>query len=127
MIETYIKNLAIPTSSAIPEIGNRLFIGQLQTTSPYPQVAMYPISRFSEMPEADVRSERFQFSIYAEHLSSASDIAEAIKNKLKGYYGEPSTSYAVMKILFDNMGYMYDDLVTKYVKFLDVIVWYRSI
>jgi hypothetical protein len=127
MIETYIKNLVVPTATEIPAIGTRLFIGQLQTTSPYPQVAMYPILRFSEMPDADVRSERFQFSVYADYLSSATDIAEAIKNKVKGYYGNPSTDFSIMKILFDNMGYMYDDLVTKYVKFLDVIVWYRSI
>ena len=127
MIETYIKSLIVPTATEIPAIGSRLYIGQLQTTSPYPQVAMYPISRYNELTACDVRTERFQFSIYADYFSSASDIAESIKNKLKGYYGEPSTSFAIMNILFDNMGYMYDDLVFKHVKFLDMIIWYRSI
>jgi hypothetical protein len=128
MIETYIRNLVIPTSSAIPTIASRFYIGSFPTSSvTYPASVMYPISRFNEMPDCDVRTERFQFSVYADYLSSASDIAESIKSQLKGYYGTPSTVYSIMKILFDNMSYMYDDQVLKYVKFLDMIIWYRGI
>lgn len=124
MIETDIKNLVIPTSSAIPAIGSRLYIGSLQTTSAYPQVAMYSISRVNETHEASVLTERIQFSIYADYLSSATDIAESIKDTVKRYYGDTSTSYRIVNAIFDNMSYMYDDMVLKYVRILDMIVRY---
>jgi hypothetical protein len=124
VIATDLRNLIIPTSSAIPEIASRLYIGSLQATSVYPQAAMFPISRTEEIHEANVFTERIQFSVYADYLSSAVDIADAIKDKVKRYYGSPSTNYRIVNAFFDNTTWLYDDQVFKHVSILDMIIRY---
>ena len=130
MIETELKHLIIPTSSHIPAIGNRLYIAGFPTSSvTYPMAVMYSISRIAEEHGDNLFTDRLQFSIYADYLSSASDIAEAIKTKLKRFVGSPSTlstTYVVINSIFDNMSYMYDDRVLKHVKIMDMIIRYRS-
>lgn len=126
MIETDIKNLIVPTSSAIPAIGSRLYIGSLPDLVTWPAVVMYSISRINEVHEANIFSERIQFSIHADYLSSATDIADDIKDKLKRYYGAPSTSYRIINSFFENMSYLYDDLNLKYVRILDMFVRYMK-
>src|SRR4030042_1472351 len=110
MIETQLRSLIIPSSSSIPAISTRLYIGGLPDTVTYPCAVMYSISRFYEVPEADVRSERIQFSCYAATLSSATDIADAIKDKIVRYRGQNSTSdtYVIIDSKFDNMNFIYE-------------------
>jgi hypothetical protein len=129
MIETQLKNLIVPTSSSVPEISTRLYIGSMPDTVTYPCAVMYSISRFHEVPEADVRSERIQLSCYAANLSSATDIADAIKDKVVRYYGQSSTTdpYVILDCRFDNMNYIYESEIQKYVRVLDVIVKYRKV
>ena len=128
MIETQIKNLVIPTSSHIPEIGSRLYIGGLTDEVTYPAVAMFGI-RPQEMHDAPIMVERIQFSCYADHLSSATTVAESIKGKLKRYYGQESSTedYKIINAAFDNMSFLYDDLVLKYVRILDMLVRYMEV
>jgi hypothetical protein len=128
MIETDIVNLVIPTSSHIPEIGNRLYIADNPTSSvTYPMAIMFPISRVEDMFESRVKTERFQFSCFADTLSSATIVAEAIKDKIKGYFGSTvSTSYMFINCWFDNMTYIYDDSVYKHVRILDMMIRYRE-
>lgn len=125
MIETEVRKLVVPTSSAIPAIGNRLYIGGAPTTATYPYAVMFSISR-TEMHEAEIPTERIQFSCYADTLSSATDIAEAIRDKVKRFYGSPSGStYTLLNCVYDNMIYLYDDVNYKHVKILDVFIRYR--
>ena len=126
MIEYEIKNLVIPTSSHIPAIGSRLYIGTIPDQVTYPCAVMFSISR-NEMQEAEVMTERVQFSCYADNLSSATDIADAIRDKVKRFYGNPSTfsTYTIMHSIYDNMVWLYDSSVLKHVKILDMIFIYR--
>lgn len=129
MIETQLRSLIIPSSSSIPDISTRLYIGELPDTVTYPCAVMYSISRYFEVPEADVRSERIQFSCYATYLSSATDIADAIKDKVIRYKGQESTAdtYIILDSRFDNMNFIYESEIQKYVRVLDVIVTYRRV
>jgi len=130
MIETELKQLVIPTSSHIPSIGNRLYIANFPTSSvTYPCAIMYSISRTGEDHGCNLFTDRIQFSVYADTLSSAQTIADAIKDKVKRFVGSPSalsTVYVIINSIFDNMSYMYDDRVLKHVKILDMIIRYRS-
>lgn len=126
MIESELHKLICPTSSSIPAIGNRLYIGTLPDTLVYPCVVMYAISR-TEMQEAKMPVERIQVSAYANYLSSATDIIDAVRDKCKRFYGPTYTgsTYSIVKCLFDNMTYLYDDVVDKHVKILDLLVFYN--
>lgn len=127
-MEWDVKNIVAATSTYIPEIGNRFYIGSFPDTLNYPAVVLYSISRIKEIPEADVMTERFQFSCYADSLSSATDIADAIKDKIKRYCGEtPSKSFIINNSWFDNMNYLYESEISKHVKILDMQIQYRGI
>ena len=130
MIETELKHLIIPTSTHIPSIASRLYIANFPTSSvTYPCAIMYSISRYDEDHNCNLFTDRIQFSVYADTLSSAQTIADAIKDKLKRFQGSPSalsTMYVIINSIFDNMSYMYDDRVLKHVKILDMIIRYRS-
>ena len=129
MIETQLRNLIVPTSTHIPEIASRLYIGSMPDVVTYPCAVIYSISRFGEIPEADVRAERIQFSCYANTLSSATTIAEAIKTKVNRYYGQESASesYHIIHSYFDNMNYLYESEIQKYVRILDMIITYMEV
>lgn len=126
MIETEVRNLVIPTSSYIPAIGSRLYIGTLPDTVTYPAVAMFSISR-SEMHESELATERIQFSCYADYLSSATDIADAIKNRVKRFYGTLSTSSTTtfLQCSFESINYQYEAEIQKHVKIMDMFITYR--
>ena len=129
MIETQIRNLVVPTSSHIEAIGSRLYIGGLPDSVTYPAVAMFVISRPEDMYESGVITDRIQFSCMANYLSSATEIAEAIKDKLKRYRGQESTteSYKIINSWFGSLSYLYDDLQLKYVRILDMFVRYIQV
>ena len=129
MIESMIKYLVVPTSSAIPAIASRLYIGSLPDEVTYPCAIMYSVSRTEDMFESNIKTERFQFSCYAETLSSATSIADSIKDKIKRYYGQPSTdySYRIVNAWFDQMNFLYDDGVLKYVRILDMMIRYTEV
>ena len=129
MIETQIRNLVVPTSSHIPEIGSRLYIGGLPDSVTWPAAVMYSISRVNEGYDTTIRTDRMQFSVYADYLSSADTIVEAIKTKVKRYHGQQSTleSYMVINTAFDNISYLYDSNVLKHVKILDVLIRYMEV
>lgn len=129
MIETQIRNLVIPTSSHIPEIGNRLYIGGFPDEITYPAAAIFSISRIDDMYESGIMTERIQFTCMADYLSSATTVAEAIKNKLKRYYGQESTteSYKILSSWFAGMSYLYDDSQLKYIRILDMFVKYLEV
>jgi hypothetical protein len=126
MIEEQIKNLIVPTSSHIPAIGSRMYVGGLPDSVTYPAVAMFSISRFDRMHDAPLNTERIQFSCYADYLSSATTIAESIISKLERYQGQESTleNYKIINAKFGNMNYLYDSGVSKYVRLLDMVVRY---
>ena len=126
MIETAIRSLLVPSSSAIPQIGNRLYIGYVPSSASAPFVAMFSISR-EEMNEAEVAMERFQFSCYSDTVSEATDIAEAIVSGVKRFYGPPvsGSTYTITRTYFQNMVYLYDDVIHKHVKILDMLIQYR--
>lgn len=128
MIETQLRNLIVPTSSHIPEIGSRLYIGGFPDVVTYPAAVMYSISRFGRVHGTDVNAERIQISCYADYLSSATTVAEAILSKVERYKGRESTTdtYSIINSVFDNMSFLYDDGVLKYVRILDVIVRYMT-
>lgn len=129
MIETQLRNLIVPSSSHIPEIGSRLYIGGFPDEVTYPAVAMFSISRFDQMHDAPIQTERIQFSCYANYLSSATIIADAIIAKVQRYTGQESTTedYKILNSIFDNMTYLYDDSVLKYARILDMIIRYMTI
>ena len=126
MIETELRNFLIPSSSAIPAIGTRLYIGNLPDTVTYPCVAMFPISQV-EIPYSEIFTDRIQFSCFADNLSSATDIALAIKTQLKKVYGTLSTSstYTITDSYPENITYMYDSSILKHIKILDMSITYR--
>ncbi len=126
MIETEIKNLVIPTSSYIPAIGPRLYIANLPDNVTFPCAVMFSISRL-EMHEAEVYVDRLQFSCFADHLSSASDIADSIKDRIKRFRGTPSTSstYTIISAAADQTSYIYDSSLLKHIKILDMLIQYR--
>ena len=124
MIETAIRNLVAPTSSSIPEIGSRLYIGNLPDEVTYPAVVMYSEQRFEDMFESDIKTERIKFFCYADYLSSATLIATSIRDILKRYYGAISTEYQVINTWFDSMSYVYDNDVLKYIRILDMNMRY---
>ena len=128
-IEWEVKNIVAPTSTSIPEIGDRFYIGKFPDKLEYPAVVMYSISRLDDMFDAGIMTERFQFSCYANYLSSATDIAENIKNKLKRYYGSPTSTeyYRILGSWFDNMIYLYESDISKHVRILDMIVRYMEV
>ena len=78
-IEWEVKNIVAATSSYIPEVGNRFYIGSLPDELEYPAVVMYSISRSEEIPEANIMTERLQFSRYADYLSSATEVMDSIR------------------------------------------------
>lgn len=125
MIETQLKYFIISSSSNIPEIGNRLYIGGFPDKLTYPAVVMYGISR-DQMHDVPVKTDRIQFSCYADTLSSATTIAEAIVSKLQRYTGRQSTdwNYIITNSIFSNMSYLYDSGVLKYVRIVDMTVRY---
>jgi hypothetical protein len=129
MIETAIKYLVCPSSTTIPAIATRLYVGTLPDIVTYPCAIMYSISRTEDMYESNIRTERFQFSCYAETLSSATSIADSIKDRIKRYYGQPSTAYAyrIISAWFDNLTFLYDDSVLKYVRILDMKIRYKEV
>ena len=126
MIETELRNFLVPSSSAIPAIGTRLYIGNLPDVVTYPCVAMHPISQV-EMPEAEIFKDRIQFSCFADNLSSATDIALAIKTQLKKVYGALTTSstYTILDSYPENLIYMFDGTILKHIKILDMSITYR--
>lgn len=128
MIETEIKNWVIPTSSYIPTIAKRLYVNQLPDSVTYPCAVLYSISR-NEMHECDFFTERFQFSCYAVHKSSATEIADSIKDRLKRFYGKLSTAsnYTVVNSVMDNLVYLYDSNSLKHVEILDMLITYRRV
>jgi hypothetical protein len=127
MIETDIRNIVIPTSSYIPMIASRLYIGNLPDVVTYPCAVMFSISRL-EMHEAEVNIDRIQFSCFADNLSSASDVCDAIRARLKRYYGTPSTAsnYIFNSCAVDQVSYIYDSSLLKHIKILDMLIQYRS-
>lgn len=126
MIETDIRNIIVPSSSSIPAIGSRLYIGNLPDNVTYPCAVMFSISRL-EIPEAEVNIDRIQFSCFADYLSSAADIADSIRDKIKRYYGTPSTTsnYIFSKCSVDQLTYLYDSSLLKHIKILDMLIQYR--
>jgi len=126
MIDTEIRSWVIPTSSYIPSLATRLYLNQLPDVMTYPCAVMFSVSR-NEYHEAEVYSERFQFTSYADYKSSALEISDAIKSRIKRFYGSFSTSstYTVIGVQVDNTGYLYDSSVLKHVEILDVLVNYR--
>lgn len=126
MIETEIRNLVIPTSSYITAIGSRLYIGSFPDQVTYPAAVMYSISH-EEMHDANIYSDRIQFSCYADYLSSAEEVALGIRDRVKRFYGLPSAASTVTIInsAYDNMAYLYDSGVLKHVKILDMMIRYR--
>lgn len=126
MIDTELKNFVIPTSSYIPSIATRLYLNQLPDTATYPCAVLFSVSR-NEYHEAEVYSERFQFTSYANYKSSALEISDAIKSRLKRFSGSFSTSstYTVIGVQVDNTGYVYDDSVLKHIEILDMLITYR--
>ena len=124
MIESAVRNLVIPTSSSIPEIGSRLYIGSFPDKLTYPAVVMYSEQRFEDMFESDIKTERIKFFCYANYLSSATLIAISIRDILKRYYGAISTEYQVINTWFDSMSYVYDNDVLKYIRILDMNMRY---
>ena len=126
MIDKQLKDFVIPTSTYIPSIGTRLYQDQLPDTVTYPCAVMFSVSR-NEYHEAEVYSERFQFTAYANTKSSAYDIIDSIKSRLKRFYGRFSTSstYTIIGSQVDNVGYLYDSSVLKHVEILDMLITYR--
>ncbi|HSW63183.1 MAG TPA: hypothetical protein VLH56_07735 [Dissulfurispiraceae bacterium] len=129
MIETELRKMLVPSSSAIPQIGNQLYLGFIPssiTSTALPFAVMFSISR-DEMDEAEVALERIQWSCYADTMSSATEIADAIKDKVKRFYGPPVTgsTYTIVNTYYDNMVYLYDDVIHKHVKILDMLIRYR--
>jgi hypothetical protein len=126
MIATDIRNFVVPTSSHIPSLGTRLYLENLPDSVTYPCAALFSVS-LTEMHEAEVYTERFQFTCFANYNSSAVEIAEAIKGKLKRFYGAFSTTstYTVINSVVDNTAYLYDSNVLKHVQILDMIIRYR--
>lgn len=127
MIETDLRNIIVPSSSSIPAISTRLYIGQLPDTVTYPCAVMFPISRL-EMHEAEVITDRIQFSCFADTLSSASDIRDAIRSKIKRYFGTPSTSslFYIVSAVVDGGSYIYDSSLLKHIEIMDMLIQYRS-
>ena len=127
MIETDLRNIIVPSSSSIPAISTRLYIGQLPDNVTYPCAVMFPISRL-EMHEAEVITDRIQFSCFADYLSSTSDIRDAIRSKIKRYYGTPSTasSYIIISAAVDSGTYIYDPSLLKHIEIMDMLIQYRS-
>jgi hypothetical protein len=126
MIETELRTFLIPSSSAIPAIGTRLYIGNLPDSVTYPCVSMFPISQV-EIPEAEQWTDRIQFSCFAENLSSATDIALAIKTKMKKFYGKTSSTstYTILDSYPENLTYRYEPTILKHIKDLDMSITYR--
>ena len=104
MIETDIRTFLIPTTSSIPSIGSRFYLNSLPDTVTYPCAIMFSVSR-NEIHEAEFYTERFQFSCYADYKSSAQEIADAIKTKLKRFFGNMSTSstYTIRSAAVENL------------------------
>ena len=126
MIESYIRKLVVPTSSHIPAIGSRLYTPMLPQTVTYPCAVFYSVSR-EEMHEASLMTDRIQFSCYAETLSSATAIADAIRDKLKRYIGPAYTgsTVSIIRSWVDNMVYIYDENINKHIKILDMFIQYN--
>ena len=126
MIETEIRNFLVPSSSAIPAIGSRLYITNLPDVVTYPAVAMYQISR-AELDEAEVYVERFQFSVIANTLSSAASITDTIKGLLKSFTGKYSTTstFTVMSSYPETVTTTYDANISKHIRTLDMLITYR--
>ena len=124
MIETAIKYYVAPTSTYIPEIETRLYIGTLPTTVTYPCAVMYSESRIDDMFESDVKTEIIKFICYAETLSSATDIAEQIKGRLKRYYGAISTAYQVINTTVNDIGFGYNSDIKKHLKTVNFTMRY---
>jgi hypothetical protein len=127
MIETDLRNIIIPTSSYIPDIASRLYIGNLPDDVTYPCAVMYSISRL-EMQEAEVCIDRIQFSCFANYLSSATTVCDAIRDRIKRYFGTPSTSsnYIFNRCAVDQVSYIYDSSLLKHIKILDMLIQYRE-
>jgi len=127
MIESYIRKLVVPTSSHIPEIGVRMYTPTLPQTVTYPCAVFYSVSR-EEMGEANIMTDRVQFSCYSTSLTTASVIVDAIRDKLKRYIGPAYTgsTVSIIRSWVDNVVYIYDDNIQKHIKILDMFIQYNN-
>ena len=129
MIETDLRAMLASsvTSSDVYNIcAGRVYVGGFPPNVTYPAVVMFLINE-NEDHMSYAREDRIQYSCYADYYSSAMDLADSVVSKIKGLQRLISTGSTqnVLRSLYDNRTYLYDDSVSKHVAICDQLIQYK--